>query len=421
LSSRAHRPATAAARWPLAWAAVAVVARVAYLAIGPGLAVQPYSDSVDYHRLALHLARGLGFTLGREDALYATTFRPPLLPALVAPFYAWFGPHYLVALLVQALLSAGLVVATYALARETVGERAARLAAPLVALWPALIYFAGALLTETLAALTVAVALLLLVRTFARGGFVLAVGAGLAFGLSALTRPTALPLAAAGALWLALFAPRPAGARLREAFALALALACTVGPWTLRNHRVTGRWVLVTSGGGAALFDSNNPLVLDDPARHGGALSLRAIEPYAAQFKGHDEVGIDSLSGVFARRWLAEHRRDWPRLAGWKLARFFRLTGESGARPFRDPVFWSWGLLAAFALAGFAAACARPRAPAAALALAVFVQAALAIVYWGSLRMRAPVEPELIALGAWGLAGAVAYSRKVLAILNVQS
>jgi 4-amino-4-deoxy-L-arabinose transferase-like glycosyltransferase len=408
-----------APRWTWAWAAVAFAARIGYVGLGPGFAVEPYSDSVDYHRLAVHLARGLGFTLGNEGELFPTTFRPPLMPALVAPFYALFGPHYLLALIVQAALGALTVPVAYALANETIGPRAARLTAPLVALWPVLVFFASALGTETLAVLLNAVALLLAVRAFRRGGSVLALGAGLAFGLSALARPTALPLAATAFAWLLAAAPRPFAARAREAFVLALGVTLCVLPWTMRNRAVAGRPVLVTSGGGAALFDSNNPIVVDDPARHGGALSLREVEPWRAQFHGHDEVGIDSLSGAFARAWLAEHRTLWPQLAEWKLARFFRLTGEGGVSgrpahggPLRDPVFWSWGLLAAFALVGGVRALARPQEAPFVLALAVVVQALLAVVFWGSLRMRAPVEPELIALGAWTLTDLVARARR---------
>lgn len=384
---------------------VALLVRVLWLWIGPGFGVQPWSDSLDYHRLAAHLAAGKGFALGPEDALYPTTFRPPLMPAAVAPLYALFGPHHLLALLLQVLFSALAVPLAARLARETVGERPARITAPLVALWPGLIFFSTVLGTETLAILLSLVALLLAVRAFARGGTALALATGVALGLAALARPTALPLAALLFVWVLLLAPRPPARRSLEALLLALGLVLCVLPWTIRNRAVTGRFVLITSGGGCALFDSNNPIVLEDPAYRGGSLSLRQVPPYANDFKGLDEVGIDSLAAARARAFLGAHRSDWPRMAGWKLARFFRVTGDSGGRgALRDPIFWSWGLLLPLALFGLARALARPRAPAAALALAVIAQTALAVVYWGSLRMRAPIEPVLIVLGASAMA-----------------
>ena len=396
-------------------------------AVRGGLDGVPWSDAADYHRLAARLAEGRGFTLGPDDAPYPTTFRPPLLPAFVAPFYALFGPRYGVGLLVQAVLSALVVPAAAALARaatraagrdEAFAARAATAPALLVALWPALVYFTSALLTESLAALLVTVSLLLAVRLWTHGGAALATGLGAALGLAALARPTALPLAAALAAWIALGPARRAW-RLRIADAALVALVCglTVAPWIARNHAVSGAWLPVTSGGGAALWDGNNPVVAEDPRWRGGALSLREVEPYAAQFRGMSEVEIDRHAAREAKAWLAANRPLWPSLAAAKLARFFRLTAETpvsgsaapdDAWPGRaarvvDPLLVTWGVLLPFFAVAALAALARPRSsPWCALALAVLVQALLAVVYWGSLRFRAPVEPAIIVLGAYG-------------------
>src|SRR5262245_29268795 len=151
--------------------------RAAYAVGSSGLDGVPWSDAADYHTLAARLAVGQGFTLGPASAPYPTTFRPPLLPALVAPFYALFGPRYGVGLLAQAALGALTVPVAAALAAECtrlIGRdarfvaRARTNTAILVAMWPALVYFAGALLTETLAALLVTTALLLAVRLWSR-------------------------------------------------------------------------------------------------------------------------------------------------------------------------------------------------------------------------------------------------------------
>lgn len=404
---------------PWTWAGIALLLRVLALVLGPGVGVEPYSDSVDYHRLAAHLAQGRGFALGPSDHLYASTFRPPLLPFVIAPFYALFGPRYLVALLVQIVLSCLTVPLVHTLAREVRGPRVALWSAILVACWPPLIYFSTALLTETLTALLTVVAVLLAVRLFSREDKGLAVGLGVALGLSALARPTALPLALALFVWLLLAPRRPFVRRLVPVLLATLGLAFAITPWLLRNHAVTGRWIGITSGGGAALYDSNNPIVLDDPAWRGGALSLREVEPYASEFRGKDEVEIDSLSARRAREFLLLHRDRWGEMAGWKLARFYRpwsetpVTGSAAragsplgrALAAVDPLLFSWGLLLPFFAVSALFALGRPRDPAFALAAAVLVQTMLAVVYWGSLRMRAPVEPLLVILGA---AGAVA-------------
>ncbi|MGH7725093.1 MAG: glycosyltransferase family 39 protein [Candidatus Eiseniibacteriota bacterium] len=416
---------------PWTWAVVAAAVRFAALALGPGLSVAPYSDSVDYHRLAAHLASGAGFALGPDGALFPSTFRPPLLPFVIAPFYALFGAHYLVALLVQIALGALLVPAVHALAREVAGPAtgtgaSARAHVPLAAaiataLWPPLIYFSITLLTETLTALLQVVAVILAVRLLTRGGAALALGLGVALGLAALARPTALPLAAALFAWLLLAPRRPARARAIAVGLALLALGFAIGPWIVRNHAVTGRWIGLTSGGGAALYDSNNPIVLTDPRWRGGALSLRQVDPYAGEFRGLDEVEIDRLSAKKAREFLAAHRDRWLEMAGWKLARFFRpfsetpVTGDPAGRGSTlgrivrafDPLFFTYGILLPFFAGALLWALARPRSALFAPALAVLVQAALAAVYWGSLRMRAPVEPFIVVLGMFGLAAVV--------------
>ncbi len=421
----------AALRSPWAWAALAFAVRLAYVLAGPGLDAVPWSDSVDYHRLAAHLASGRGFTLGPDAALYPTTFRPPLVPAIVAPLYALFGPRYGLALVLQAILGALVVPAAAALAGALARDagrdarfatRAATLTAAAIAVWPPLVYFTGALLTETTASLLVTLALLLAVRLHADGGTGRALALGTTLALAALARPTALPLAAALLAWLALFGPRPRGARGREVALALVACALVLLPWTLRNRAVTGAWIPLTSGGGAALWDGNNPLVAADPRWRGGAVSLREVEPYAHEFAGMDELAIDGHAGARARTFLAEDPVRGLRMAGWKLARFFRTTGETAvsgsagppgsawallARAI-DPLAVTWGVLLPFFIVGFAWALAHPGRIACAPAIAVLVQAALAAVYWGSLRFRAPVEPALVVLGSLGLLFALA-------------
>ncbi len=420
-----------ALRSPWAWALVALAVRLAYVLAGPGLDAVPWSDSVDYHRLAAHLASGRGFTLGPDDALYPTTFRPPLVPALVAPVYALFGPRYGFALVLQAILGALVVPAAAAIARviardagrpQRLVASASTLTAAAIALWPPLVYFTGALLTETAASLLVTLALLAALRLRTAGGARGALGLGALLALAALARPTALPLAAVLLAWLALAGPRPRGLRAREVALALVALALVLLPWTARNRTVTGAWIPLTSGGGAALWDGNNPLVAGDPRWRGGAVSLREVEPYAREFAGMDELAIDRHAGARARAFLAADPARAARMAGWKLARFFRVTsetpvsGDAGppgsawawlARAI-DPLVVTWGLLLPFCAAALGWALAHPGRAACAPALAVVVQAALAAVYWGSLRFRAPVEPALVVLGVYGLLGALA-------------
>jgi hypothetical protein len=188
-----------------------------------------------------------------------------------------------------------------------------------------------------------------------------------------------------------------------------------VGPWTLRNARELHAFVPVTTGGGRALLDSNNSLIWDDPDLRGGAMSVYNVEPYASRLKGLSEAQGDAVAGSMALKFMRSRVSQWPQVALAKLGRFWRLTSEGGPltggwrrggtpldaiRRWLDPLLaWSivvlplalWG--AAMTLRGGK----RLFLSLPLLAIALFTLSA--IVYWGALRMRVPIEP-LVALYA---------------------
>ena len=254
-----------------------------------------------------------------------------------------------------------------------------------------------------------------------------ALGAGLAWGVATLTRPTALPLPLLVALW----AWFPLGLtvagrdRARQVAMLLLGVALAIGPWTLRNAAALGAFVPVTTGGGRALFDANNPVIWDDPARFGGAMSLYHVEPWASRYKGLSEIEADELSSRLAKDFLRERVAQWPAATAAKLARFWRVTREGGATgtwsregsplgrllAVADPLLL-WSLLAfPFAIGGLAVTLRGGKRLFLSLpAITIAFFTALAVVYWGALRMRVPVEP-LIAL--YAAAGADALVKRL--------
>jgi hypothetical protein len=191
-----------------------------------------------------------------------------------------------------------------------------------------------------------------------------------------------------------------------------------VGPWTLRNARELHAFVPVTTGGGRALFDANNPLIWDDPAARGGAMSVYAIEPYRTRFAGLDEPKSDALAGRMAREFMLERRGQWPQMAAAKLARFWRLRTEGGALTHQwrrygtpldrlvallDPLtVWSLVVLP-LALWGVVVTLRGPKRLFQSLPLVVIAFFTLsAVVYWGALRMRMPIEPLVVLYAAVG-------------------
>jgi len=251
-------------------------------------------DMYQYDMLARSLAAGNGFrwyasqdleplqryvTFDFSGVAYdsqrgvPTSFRAPLYPAFLALIY-WLtgaGPgRFLVARLVQAFLSAALAPLTYLAARrflagnvdtEGQGERAARLAAWTMAVYPILLLYPLALATENLFFVLLLASFLVLLGSATppqegddRRATVGFVGAGVLLGLTALTRSIILPFAGGAVLW-GWFVVR----QRRAALGMALAFGLTIAPWVTRNSLLHGQLTGVETSLGYNLYLGYHP------------------------------------------------------------------------------------------------------------------------------------------------------------------
>ncbi len=407
-----------AASWGLMFA-VALVLRVAcaWLAVGPGAV--PYGDEATYHAVAANLARGVGFSLGGAAGL-PTAFVPPVLPWLVSVLYRLTGADYFAAVLLQCVLGALTPLLLAALGGALVGSGTGRVAGWLAAVHPLLVFFSGHLLTETAFTVTVLLALLASVAWIKEPRPGRSLGTGLLWGLAALTRPTALalPLVVAAWAWVPLGLLLGGRARARQLALLLLGVVLAVAPWTARNGLALHALVPVTTGGGRALLDGNNPVAWSDPGGRGGATSAFEREPYATRFRGRSEPEVDRLARDEALGFLRAHLAEWPAMAAAKLGRFWRISAEGGGTgtwqragsPFAallarlDPLrAWSV-VMFPLALWGLVVLARSPRRWFLSLPLLVVLYfSALAVVFWGALRMRVPAEPLVLLFAAVGI------------------
>lgn len=182
-------------------------------------------------------------------------FHPPLYLYFLGVPFAIAGSLAAVQYL-QCLVGALLVPAVGLLGRSALCEPAGLLAAGIAALYPELVWFAAHFWAETLFTVLLWWAIERLVASDARASSALAGLAGLLFGLAVLTRETVLYFLPLAALWLAW--RRPGGAR-RGAWLLAAALVVVL-PWTLRNYRVFGAFVPVSTSGALNLWQGNTRL-----------------------------------------------------------------------------------------------------------------------------------------------------------------
>lgn len=231
----------------------------------PAHRVQPINDSADYVSMAMSLA-----STGQLSALG----RPPGYPLALAGVF-WLGEQFGfpvsgpsegrgnplegltrldLARLAQVIWSTITVGLVYLLALECFDTRTALVAAALCAFYPDLVGYSHLLWSETLFILLTVSWVLLLLRGLRRDRLGLAVGAGVALGLSVWMRQTGLFFAALAAVCPWLFGVKPQRRALRFAAAVALSTALVVLPIAVRNTLVYGHVVLVAPQAGWALL-----------------------------------------------------------------------------------------------------------------------------------------------------------------------
>lgn len=410
--------ATARKRILAALLVAAAAARIAFGGWVVGFDAAPRGDEADYHALAVSLATERTFAV--VDGV-PTARRPPAYPAFLAGVYTATGATPAAGRVAQAMLGVVVVWLTAALGRRLFGDAVGLVAAALAALNPFLTFISGYLLTENLYLVFVLAALWLAPTPrdatsarWWRAGLV-----GVLAGLATLTRPSGMPMFEWMAVAVLLLGGAPWRTRFARTAVVVAAFAVTVAPWCARNQRVMGGWTLTTHGG-ITFYQGNNHKVADVPSWRGGVAPLEALPRYD-QLARMPEVGRDRLAWRLGREYLRYQWREIPGLVGWKLVRFWRLQSDMGLSGIRSGWWWSKdsviGRLAADVDVGFAYAVVvmplfvagvwstRRRWRELAFPYGVVaVHTAIAVVFFGSLRGRIPVEPVICIFAAAALA-----------------
>lgn len=217
----------------------------------------PESDAAHFQQMAINILSGYGPVI--NDKLLA--YRLPVTAYYLAFIYSVFGVSIRAAQIANVILGVVTVWLAYDLVRRIFGIPAALWAGLFAAGYPMLVFYTGHLLSETPTIFLLALALWLIWWARSRSliwHFIL----GIVLGLAILTRQVMLPVAGLLVLWVALSprVPRFDLSRFLGVILTLIAIASTLTPWVVRNYRLTGEFVLLTSQGGTSLWAANNPL-----------------------------------------------------------------------------------------------------------------------------------------------------------------
>lgn len=212
-------------------------------------------DDMQYNAIAANILQGKGFSY---DGIEPTAARGPVYPFFLAMIYFIFGFDYNLARLFQAVISAFTCLLIYLIAKRVFNHGIGIFACTLTAFYPSLIGYTGLLYSETLTAFLLALVIFLYFLSVEKKSWTSFIITGVFLGLLILCYPKFLlfPVMLGFSMY---FFNRFRKDFLKYLFALIIGVVITVLPWTLRNYKVFGKVIPVSTAGGATLWHSTLP------------------------------------------------------------------------------------------------------------------------------------------------------------------
>lgn len=367
-------------------------------------------DEQEYLALAQGLTEGRGFVYdaSHERGTAQQFGRAPAYPLFLTIIGAGSGePSSSPARvkIAQSIVGAMVIWLIGTIALRAAGGAAGVAAAALAAVYPPLVWIGAYVLSETLYSALALGAVVLLDMAVeradkqgnARAGGASALGAGLLSGIAILVRPAMLFFLPLAAVWL--------WRRRRRSLAVALIVTsvAVVAPWTARNYRVYGRFVLVASEGGVTFWTGNHPL-----ARGEGDLAANpAIKQADITFRAaHPGLSAEELEPLYYRdalRYITANPAWWLGLVARKAFYTIVPVGPSytlHSMRYLAASVVSYLALLLVALPGVRVVWRSRRRPAALFLLAAST-VLVSLVFFPQERFRIPViDPTLIVLAA---------------------
>ncbi len=401
-----------------------------------------FPDSYQFHAYAWNLLE----TGTYVDNQHRRAWRTPAYSLLLAGLYAMAGDAPALARGLTNLLDVVNVLLVFLLARQVFGARAARLAAVLAAVYPFFVYFSNLVLADTLSV----GAVLLVTLAFVRLGRVSSPGspdtlssqaagpdrrgslrfvafwaalAGLALAFAVLVRAAfgLLGVVFVGFLVVRLAVGRGAvqpaqrGACPGRVAVPVIVIAFCLGlaPWWVRNARVFGTFVPLSTMGGYTLYESDSPHAdggpnfgkIPFPEAWHQCMERLARDDLSAREQAAAELRADRILREAGLAWIRKHPGCFLALMPVKLFRTWNLWPNwRGARAwsYKAVSLGSYGPVLVLALWALWTFRARWREILWLVLPALYVSA-LHAVFMGSIRYRLPAMGCMIVLAAGGL------------------
>jgi hypothetical protein len=392
------------------------------------------TDQRSYDALGQRLITGHGFSFAVGWYPFTLPDTPTahwsfLYSLFVAAVYGLVGPQVLYARLAQAVLGGILLpwmvyrlnrrvfqspaIQPKIAARNLHAEKLALIAAGISAIYFYLVLYSATLMTETFYIVSLLWSLEMAIALTQRITWPRVLAFGLSLGCATLLRQSILPWIAIVAIWL-VWVGYQSGIVKRSIGALAASaviIALMIAPFTLRNYREYGQFLLLNSNAGYAMYSAQHPM-------HGTNFEEFTGAPLPVGFleQGKNEAQMDrELMQLGIGFVLADPGR-YILLSASRIPDYFEFWPTSTTSLLNNfGRVGSFGLFLPFMLAGIwlALRLAGPKAlggwrkfsttPFALLLLFMFVYTAMHVLTWAMPRYRLPVDVVAFSFAALAL------------------
>jgi 4-amino-4-deoxy-L-arabinose transferase-like glycosyltransferase len=277
------------ARFLLLFFCLALALRFLWITLVP---TQLYSDWKWYDDMAYHMSQVWRY----EDNGFPTAYWPIGYPLFLAVIYWMFGHSYFAVELANVILSLGICLFGYLVAKRLTKPVAARLTLVILAFFPSQIFFTNVFASEILFTFLLILIIHLSLKTKDGSPIYIPVVLGLLLGCLMLVKAVALLLPMV-IIFFFVKSKRKPRLIFRDTVIVVAVAFLTLFPWLLRNKETFGVFTLATSGG-VNLYIGNNP-------HSSGGWVWHKDHPFGV-FTGPNEVENDKLGYRLATEYIAE-------------------------------------------------------------------------------------------------------------------
>lgn len=229
----------------------------------------------------------------------------PLYFYFLALIYSLLGDSPFNAIILQIFVGCGSYLLVYLIARRIFNQTVGLIAVGLCALYGSFMVYETSILTPVLDTFTLLLGILFLLKSIEKDAIKWYLLAGIALGLSALSRATTLLVLPFLLLWVLMMLGLKK--RFVASFFILLGTTLAISPVTIRNYIYSGKFILLTQSGPVTFWAGNNE----------DAEGIYYLPPYTDKLKDND----DSFWLKDAMRFIKEkpHKYLWLLYKKWTL------------------------------------------------------------------------------------------------------